>query len=449
MPPAYTYLSFANAKAELALRLFDSPKIFWSDTELGVYLVEALRTWNSLTSYWRGEFIFPTSLLVRWYDLTDKVSLVNTIRPLTVKDTDLYTVMQYHLLEPVAWNPWTGVSAQFTPQDLMSAVQRRRDEILSITGCTFTRRTVPAVAGRIQLPDTVIDLRRVAYLPAVGAPSILWADDTWAEQSFNRNYTLQPAGRPETFLMSTEPPLTFDPDRSPGFGGQYELLTVEASATLSATTPSTFPIPDDWTHLIKWGALADLLSRESNAKDTLRAQYCEQRYRMGVQLLANAPAVLAMRLANLSVSLQIDSVREADLFTTTWQSRAPGRPESIHNAGLNLLAVDPVPDVGPYSLLANVVANAPIPVLNTDSVQVARDDLDSVLDYAQHLAAFKQGGAEFLSTMPLMQRFLQQAQVYGLKLAELGEFTRELYRLAQGEEDFNPRMAPAPDSPNG
>ena len=445
----YNYLTFSQAKSELALRLFDPTKQFWSDPELGLYLIEALRTWNSLTSYWRGDFIFPTHQAVTWYDLTDAINLPNTLRPLTVKDTDLYSMMQYHLLEAVAWNPWTGVSAQFTPQDFLSAVQRRRDEILSVTGCTYTRRVLPAVSGRILLPDTVLDVRRLAYLPAIGSPSIIWPDDTWSEQSFNRNYTLQPAGTPSTYLMSTEPPLTFDPDRAPGFGGLYELLTVEAGAALSAAAPSTFPIPDDWTYVIKWGALADLLSRESNAKDTLRAAYCEQRYQMGLQLLGQAPGLLAMRIANLSVSLQIDSIREADLFTTSWEAGAPGRPSAIHNGGLNLFAVDPVPDVGPYSMLATVVQNAPVPVLALDNVQVARADLDAVLDYAQHLAAFKQGGAEFLATMPLFQRFLQQASVYGLKLAELGSFTRELYRLAQGDEDFNPRMAPAPGSPNG
>ena len=53
------------------------------------------------------------------------------------------------------------------------------------------------------------------------------------------------------------------------------------------------------------------------------------------------------------------------------------------------------------------------------------------------------GGAEFAATMPLMKRFLQQAQLYNTKLAEFGEFTSVLYGQSQLEESANPRTTPA------
>jgi hypothetical protein len=186
-----------------------------------------------------------------------------------------------------------------------------------------------------------------------------------------------------------------------------------------------------------------LLSREYLSKDSLRAQYCEQRYRMGLKLLSNASALLTMRLGN--VPMQVDSVRAADEFQTRWQSQPAGTPEFALHAGLNLLALSPVADTGPYSLTATVVQNAPIPATNIDFVQVARDDLDALLDYAQHLAAFKMGGAEFLATMPLFERFLKQAAIYNAKLEELGEFTRPLFGLSQVQENMAPRMVPVAD----
>ena len=437
MPNPYSYITFAQARQQLANRLYDSSKQFWSDPELGLYLKESLRTWNALTSYWRGDFIFPSTQNVTWYDLT---AVPNTLRPLTITDVGIYKDIQFSLLEPsVGVNPWTGVSTQFSADDLINAVQRRRDEIVSLTGCRHTRRSVGAVAGRILLPDTVIDVRRLAYFPAIGSPSVIWPDDTWSEQSFQQSYLQNPAGTPLTYLMSTEPPISFDTDRAPGSAGSYELLTIEADPALSATVPSFLPIPDDWVHLIKWAALADLLGRESNAKDSLRATYCEQRYKLGVAALMQASALLALRIGN--VPLQIDAVRSADLYQTTWQALAPGKPSNAYHAGLNLLALAAIPDAGPYSLTATVVQNAPIPVADADSVQVARDDLDAILDYAQHIAAFKLGGAEFLSTMPLLQHFLGLAQTYNAKLAELGEYTSALLGLSNLEESRNPRMA--------
>src|SRR6267154_2448970 len=131
MADVYTFATLSQVRQQLANRLYDSSQVFWSAAELNLYLYEALRTWNALTSYWRNEFTFSTQPNIAYYDLTDIANLPNTLRPLTIQDTDLYTLLQYHLLEPAAWNPWTGVSAQFTADDLLNAVSRRRDEVLS------------------------------------------------------------------------------------------------------------------------------------------------------------------------------------------------------------------------------------------------------------------------------------------------------------------------------
>lgn len=636
MPDIYSYISYAQARQQLANRLYDPLKQFWSDAELGLNIKESLRTWNAMTNFWRGDFLFNSQQGVTWYDLTDIVNLPNTLRPLTITDVGVYTDIQYALLEPaVGVNPWTGVSKQFTADDLVNAVQRRRDEILSVTGCFTTRRLVGAVPSRVYLPDTVIDVRRMAYIPATpvnpsdsfhranvnpigspwipiglpgfvmgqvlnnqyvgqtgkptdmlyaaagvtwspnqssqatlrtlnpgkgyaglyvrvpisaggvvgsgyqflldgvfggqgiglptgakisnatgfiastvitpqagdvfklqavgstisvfqngalilsvvdtlatsGIPGILaspsngvatdvawdnWVgtggninttspmfpEDSWAEQSFQQNYLQLPAGTPLTYLLSTEPPIAFDVDRPPGAAGQYELLTVEAGQVLSTTAPSTFTIPNDWIHLIKWGALADLLGRESNAKDVLRAKYCEQRYRMGLSLLSTASALLTLRIAN--TVLQIDSVRDADLYRTTWEAEAQKKPDMAFHSGLNLIGLASTPD-GVYSLTATVVENAPMPANDTSNLQVAREDLDAVLDYAQHIASFKLGGTEFLSTASLFERFLKQAGLYNSKLAEMGEFTPFLLDRSQRQENMAPRTTPDAD----
>jgi hypothetical protein len=272
----------------------------------------------------------------------------------------------------------------------------------------------------------------------------MWKDDTWAMQAFQVLYLQNPPGTPFIWIQSNQPPIAFDTDRPPGSAGSYELLTANAGPALSINTPSLLSVPDDWTYVIKWGALFDLLSKESNAKDSLRAQYCEQRYRMGLRLLSQAPAILAIRNNNANVPVQIDALAEANRYRTGWRAEAAGTPNAVFQAGLNLLALAPPPDSGGgnnYSFTATVVQNAPIPTNDADFIQVSRDDLDIILGYAQHLAAFKMGGAEFTSTFPLLERFLKQAEIYGLKLQELGEFVTTIYSLAQTEEFANPRLA--------
>lgn len=448
---AYTYATLSQAISALAARLYDSGNQFWTVAELTSYITESLRTWNSLTSFWRAEMVFDLAEDVWWYDLTQQVG---TLRPYTVTDGDLIAEIEHHLLEPsTAAYPltWTG-SAQFSLDDILEAIQRRRDEALSTTGCTLTRSTVPATfVTRTALPDSTIDIRRIAWLPVpdqgYGAMSIQQSDD-WAQEAFDYGYTTAPQRQPSTYRQSTQPPLSFDVDAIPPVAGEYEVLTVNAGPALSTAAATLLGVPDDWSWVIKWGALIDLLNRESNAKDEMRAAYCEQRYREGLGLMNQASALLAMRLNNIPIG--VGSVSSSDDFDPTWQAQLPGTPDTCHTAGINLIAFGPQPDDGDYSATASVVQNAPVPVAQTDYIQCGKDDYDVILDYAQHLAAFKLGGAEFAATVPLYQRFIKRGALYNSKLAALGQFQPQLYATSQFEEERNPRYSKVkPEGQNG
>jgi hypothetical protein len=217
------------------------------------------------------------------------------------------------------------------------------------------------------------------------------------------------------------------------------VLTINSGPAWTAGVNSTLNIPDDWTWVFKWGALMDLLSRESNAKDALRAEYCKRRYEEGLALLSGMPTVLALRQNNIPMA--VDSVRNGDDFNPGWQGKAPGQPKFAYLAG-NLLALSPLPNSSVnYSMTVSVVQNAPI---GGTYVQIARDDLASVIDYAQHLAQFKQGGSEFTATIPLYQRFQRKAAQYNSKLKEQGFFSWPQLELSQLQEIEGPRYSPAP-----
>jgi hypothetical protein len=424
---------------ELARRLYDPTETFWPRVEKRIYVAEALRMWNSLTGFWRGEFNFNGQNGVTWYDLN---TLPNTLRPLTLHDTDIWTRVQYHLLEatpPTVLNPWTGVSAQFTADDLLNALMRRRDEVLSATECTLTRRLLPAVAGRIQLPQSVLSVRRMAYLPMSTTgqlPSVMMAEDSWAEEAFNFNYLQSPPGTPFTYMMTTQPPLSFDVDVPPAYGGSYEMLTVESGAQLLAAGGGQLLVPDDFAWVLKWGVLSDLFGRESLSQDTLRADHAEKLYRLGIAVLADVPSLMFMRIGNVPVL--VDSVRSADLYQTTWQTRSLGTPTDALIAGQNMVALTPAPDSGAYSITATVVTNAPIPASDADYIQAGPDEIDVLLDVCVHIAMLKCGGAEFISTLPLLHRFMEAAARYNSKMNEIAEFRSLMMGLAQREAVLNP-----------
>ncbi|MGH7182590.1 MAG: hypothetical protein ACREJN_11510, partial [Nitrospiraceae bacterium] len=84
----YTYLTLNQALSELADRLYDAHPTaspFWSDAEKTLYINEALRVWNAMTSYWRDSFTFNLTQGVTWYDIP---TAAGSLRPMTVTDTD-------------------------------------------------------------------------------------------------------------------------------------------------------------------------------------------------------------------------------------------------------------------------------------------------------------------------------------------------------------------------
>lgn len=435
--PNYTYASFADALTALSSRLYDPSGKFWPDTEKLSYITESLRTWNALSQFSRAEMVFSPQLDTWWYDLR---TLDNSLIPYTVSKFELISQIEYHLLEPATPQVWSG-SAQFNLQDIVSALQRRQDETLGTTACTLTRSLVNApVGGRVPLPDSVIDIRRVAWIPTSGlgyGNKILKQSDAWAQLAFSPYFTTAAQGPPSNWMQNTEPAPSFDVDTVPPVTGQYDVVSTNAGPTWNAGTNSFLTIPDDWTWVTKWGALIDLLSRESNSKDELRAAYCKFRYEEGLALLRTMPTVLALRMNNIPMA--IDGVRNGDDFNPGWQSVAHSAPTSAYLAA-NLLALSPAPDSSSaYSATVSVVRNAPV---DGTFVQVARDDFDSIIDYAQHLAMFKVGGAEFLATVPLYRKFQMKAAQYNGKLKEAGFFEMSQLQLGQREESRNPRYLP-------
>jgi hypothetical protein len=422
---------------------------FWTPAEVTIYVQEALRSWNAYTGFWRDAFTFDIDTVANngsnWYDLTQQS---NTLRPYSVTDQYLVNEIEYQLLEPqTSMTPssgspavWAG-SNQFALQDVLDALTRRQNEVLTQTGCTITQSLVAAaIARRTLLPDTTLDIRRVAWIPAFGygyIPTILRQSDIWAKQSFDVTWTQASSKPPRNWMQSSEPPPSIDVDYVPPSPGQYDVLAVDSGPTSTNTSAQFMAIPDDWTFVAKWGALADLLSREANAKDAARAAYCQQRFLQDCMILRDAPSIIGMQLDGIPIF--VDAVKNGDDFNAPWQSQTPQIPRSAYTSGLNMVGF-PNPDQM-YNVLVTVIENAPVPLNPGDTIQISRGDYDCMIDEAYHIAMFKVGGDEFLRTIPLHQRFLQQAALYNSKLRTYGQFPLDMREISQRESKRNPRLA--------
>ncbi len=432
---AYAHTTFAALKTQLASRLADASKVFWTDSEMGNAIKEALRFRGAVTCAWRERGTFNTTAGTAFYDLPTQLP---TQLAYTVTDRDLTQEIQDALIEPriTSANGWTWTGTdQFILSDVVNAIQRRRNQFLVETGIVATHSTLTGVNppdGRVQLADTVIDVRRVAWQPASGPWATLFREDEWAMTSANPLWTVQP-GTPGCFSVLAPPPLTLQIEPVPLDAGTLDVVTIISGADLDVSTGVILGIPDDWCWAVKWGALADLLGRDGPSRDAPRAAYCETRYQQAVQLAQEIAVVVASQING--VPLTDVSLQELDTAEPGWQGRARAMPTDIALVGPNLLALNPVPD-GIYSITLDVVRKCPVPVNDVDQIQIGREDMEMVLDYAEHICCFKMAGAEFEATTRLFKNFTDQAALYNERLramardlsAEKGQSPRDQWR---------------------
>jgi hypothetical protein len=105
---------------------------------------------------------------------------------------------------------------------------------------------------------------------------------------------------------------------------------------------------------------------------------------------------------------------------------------------MDLIALAPTP-TATTSVRIRVVGNAPQPSADGDEIQAPRDVIDVLLDYAQHLASFKQGGTDFIETVQLYQNLVKYAEETSDRLRKSGIFATDIRPEVSRQEMAEPR----------
>lgn len=436
MAVPFNWLTLEEAIAEVSLRLGDENNVLWTTNELSLYLFEALRCWNALTAYWAISYAFPfTQGAANWYPANG----AGSPRQPTLTDTDVYTLIENHLYEPPTGGTWTGTN-QFSIADLAQACSRRRNEILQMSACNMAEISpdiTPNTAVAV-LTDLMLDVRRVRWVPAPnqGSPVTLQRGDSRSFQYFTPNYQQTP-GNPLRWDVLGSPPQTITVDTLVNVPSVLQVLGMAGGDDFDPPTPAPLLMPDDWMWVLKFGAMADILSKEQEGKDLQRAAYCRQRYDEGLKLMQHMPWLLQGQINGVPVDTQ--PVAGADHTNYEFQSRPTAFPEIVVG-GIDLFAVSPIP-IDRVSLTLTVVGNAPVPTLLSDKIQVPRDVCDAILSEAQHLALFKMGGAEFQQSIALHKEFIGEALKTNSRLKESGILSTTIRPPEDRQEQDQARFA--------
>ena len=287
--------------------------------------------------------------------------------------------------------------------------------------------TVTSVSGttvNLTIPNT----GAVSGVINFYTPTTLYRDDTVALEWYESPLYQLTAGTPQTFQLSSEPPLSFDVDIPPGQAGVYEAITLQSGTTFAPPAATLLGIPNDYAWVLEFGALADLLGRESEATDRERAEYCLKRYQDGLNLLIKTPWIMLGNVDGLACS--VDSLEETDRYSVGWDQTPSSFGPVIVTAGIDFLAAP----VG-HSVGLTCLGNAPLLDAATSSyLQVSRDQWNSVLDLAQSLASFKLGGSEWKQALELEARAIQFCSGENSRLKSTGSFADVLLQRGQSQD---------------
>jgi hypothetical protein len=136
-----------------------------------------------------------------------------------------------------------------------------------------------------------------------------------------------------------------------------------------------------------------------------------------VEYALGATLIYGTRVKVGTVPLVSTSLLELDLGRPTWRSETtatggdvPTTPILWAPVSIQRIAIWPATaGVGVNNLIVDGVAATPVLVENGDTVDIGEELHDPLLDYALHVAAFKEGGARWQATMPYFTAFLQAA----------------------------------------
>lgn len=136
-----------------------------------------------------------------------------------------------------------------------------------------------------------------------------------------------------------------------------------------------------------------------------------------VEYALGATMIYGARVKVDAAPLIVTSLLELDLGRPTWRGETTASGGDVPTVStlwapvsLQRIAIWPATaGAGLNNLIVEGVANTPVLVEDADFIDLGEELHDPLLDYALHVAAFKEGGPRWRATLPQFHAFLQLA----------------------------------------
>jgi len=199
-----------------------------------------------------------------------------------VSTCDILSEIQRHFLEPVIDDGVTW-SDMWTQAEVLGWLNNRIQRFQLETGLIDSTASVSVGAAVVEYnyPTDLIEMRRAVFNDG-STTAVLSRSDEFQMDNGRPGWETE-TGAPEVIIEEPRAALSFQLAPDPTGSGTVDLhyLAVPVQVT-AACVPLPFPAMFSWA--VKYGVMADMLSKEGEAQDAQRATYCEGRWQMGIEL---------------------------------------------------------------------------------------------------------------------------------------------------------------------
>lgn len=199
-------------------------------------------------------------------------------------DQSLLQQCQYALLEPPDGGQ-SFPSGLWTRDELLIYANQRQDAFLHDTLLLVGVALLPVAAGSflIDLPEDWSRTLSVVWRGDDGGVKELQRVDSFEADHADPLWGTTGSALP-LFYMDDDVPASRQVriGPAPTGDGDLELLYIPAGTPLNGNG-EILVLPDELAHVVKYGVLAEALSKDGRGRDPSRAQYCEQRVDLAKQ----------------------------------------------------------------------------------------------------------------------------------------------------------------------
>ena len=191
--------------------------------------------------------------------------------------------IQYSMIEPPDGGQ-TWPSGLWDVIEVSGYLTQRQNRFLKDTHLQVGIADIPGQVGnsRYDLPTDWIATVRVVWVPDAGSIRPLGRADMFqADHGYPTWGYID--GTPSLYTDADVPTLTLQIAPAPNAPGKFQIMYVPMAPALDGSG-DCLTIQPEFHAALKYGVMADMLTKTSQANDPSRAQYCEDRFQLGMEI---------------------------------------------------------------------------------------------------------------------------------------------------------------------